>query len=78
MLVTMFKITVIENMAPALQTIIIHINQMAANKHKTARDKKKRKREKEKENPKLSNSSAERGVRMGAQASPCRSVGSLC
>lgn len=43
MLVTMFKITVIENMAPALQTIIIHINQMAANKHKTTRDKKKKK-----------------------------------
>lgn len=52
MLLTMSKIIVIENIVPALQTIIIHINQMAANKHKTARDKKRKKEKQNKIKPK--------------------------
>lgn len=70
----MSQIIVIANMAPALQMIIDHINQMAANKHQTARDGK--------ETTKPSKSSAERwvraGCRTGAQARPCRTVGSPC
>lgn len=37
------KITGIANMAPALQTIRVHINQMAANEHQIARDEKRNK-----------------------------------
>lgn len=44
----------IANLAPALQTIIVHINQMAANKYQIARNGKRNKR-------KQNNSSAEMG-----------------